>query len=362
MRISHLIIVPASLAALATAPPVIAGASAPAQARCTPPDALRTTDVEREQKSGGRSEVTEYFDGGAYRVTRCDTEGDVVVSQTVSPIRVPSGDVALVPTEIQRPDVTVSVLYGDPDDPIWAADYRANRAPLSSATIAPTDPVEKTPDAIIETDAAVGTSPARPLGGLFAQAAAANDACTNPQFRTFGGTFKTRTYTYRVNRSRFDFNDKTVAQIVRAHTNWDTTRNSCGMGDITKLTSHFGGSTSALVHANQQDGISVVDKGSLAGIQGCAIAIACTFNFPGDNNTVAETDLRFNSRYKYSNAGAAGRYDTQSIATHEAGHSIGLDHADSSDQLTMFFQALTGTTRLRTLAKGDVRGLRARYP
>jgi hypothetical protein len=363
MRTASLLALPVTIAAVTAAmlTPPAATAQTPS---CSPPGALRTNDLERERRADGTSEVTEYLARGEYRVTRCDKAGDLVVSQTVSPIRTPEGNVALVPTEIQQPEVTVSVLYGDPDDPVWAADFRDSRAPLRAATIAPTEPIEETPVAIIpsETDAAAGPSDARPLGGLFAQAAVSSDACTNPQFRTLGGTFKTRKYNYYINRKRFNFNATTTGQIVRGHTNWDATRNSCGLGDTTNLKSQYLGGTSAVVHPDVPDGKSVTDKGSMADITGCTIAIACTFNFPGDNDTVAETDQRFNSRYAYSNDGAAGKYDVQSIATHESGHSIGLDHADSSSQLTMFFQTLTGTKYLRSLAKGDVRGLRARYP
>lgn len=362
MRIASRLLVPVSIAAVATLTlPVGALAETP---DCEPNGAMRTADVERDSNANGSSEVTEYMAGGEYRVTRCDKTGDLVVSQTVSPIRDPAGGVALVPTETERPGVTVSILYGDPDDPVWAADFRESRAALREATIAPTEPLDKPPVARIptETDAAAPRSAGPVLGGLFAQAAAGNDACTNPQFRTLGGTFKSRRYGYFINRKRFNFNATTTSQIVRGHTNWDATRNSCGMRDTTNLTSKYLGGTSAVVHPNRRDFKSVVDKGPMTGIQGCTIAIACTFNFPGDNNTIVETDQRFNSRYAYSNAGAPGKYDVQSIATHEAGHSIGLDHADSSSQLTMFFQTLTGTKHLRSLAKGDVRGLRARYP
>ncbi len=362
MRTLRLLAVPAALAAFGGAAP--AAAEAPQPGRCEPPTALRTTDIERERRADGRSEITEYLARGEYRVTRCDSDGELLVSQTVSPIRAPDGDVALVPTEIERPGVTVSVLYGDPDDPVWAADFRAKEAPLRAATIAPTEPLEAPPSALItETDAASpGSSSARPLGELFARAAASNDTCTNPQFRTFGGTFQTRKYNYYINRERFNYNATTTGEIVRGHTNWDKTHNSCGLNDITNLKSNYLGGTSATVHPDDPDGRSVTDKGPMTGIAGCTIAIACTFNFPGDGNTVAETDQRLNSKYPFSNKGVAGKYDVQSVATHESGHSIGLDHADSSEMLTMYFQSLTGTKRPRSLAKGDVRGLRSRYP
>lgn len=362
MRILPLALVPASVAILAAAGSSVQPSTA--AVRCMPPDKQLSTDVARERNADGSSEVTEYLPSGEYRVTICDEAGDLEVSQTVSPIRTPDGGVALVPTETERPGIVVSALYGDPDEARWSADYQASRSVVRAATIPPTDPIEVQPRALIPSTPApeTATADAAARGGLTARAAAAHDACTNPQFAVLGGIWKARSYGYRINRKRFDFNDATVAQIVRGHTNWDATRNSCGLGDITRLRSHHLGSTSAVVHADFADGVSVTDKGSMAGIDGCEIAIACTFQFPGPGDSVIETDQRFNSKYAYSNAGAAGRYDVQSISTHESGHSIGLDHANSSSELTMFFQTLAGTTYLRSLAKGDVRGLRKRYP
>ena len=54
--------------------------------------------------------------------------------------------------------------------------------------------------------------------------------------------------------------------------------------------------------------------------------------------------------------------DFQAVATHESGHSIGLDHANSSSALTMYYAIAAGATQARTLARGDVLGMRTRYP
>ncbi len=123
--------------------------------------------------------------------------------------------------------------------------------------------------------------------------------------------------------------------------------------------SHHLGSTGETIHS-YPDGLSVTDKGSLASI--CPGALACTWLFTGPTGRTTETDQRFNENYTFTNVGAAGAYDYESISTHETGHSIGLDHANSSNALTMYFQTSTGTTYARSLAKGDVLGMRARYP
>ena len=349
-----------ALAALGA--PLIAAAALPAAAvaapRCAPVDGLRTAAIERKQHGDGSAEVTEYLPRGAYRVTRCGADGRPRVSQTVAPILDPDGGVTLVPTERQEPGLTVSLLYGDPSEPSWAADFRANRAAVRAAAatpaVAPTTPpapapapAEAAPDALAARAAAVTT-------------AGAGDTCTNTQYSVFTGIWTSRVYGYRINRSRFGYNDTTVASLVRGHTNWDTTYNSCGLNDVTNLTSYHLGSTASTIHT-YPDGESVVDRGDIAAI-GCPGALACTTNFTDASGATIESDQRYNQNTTFSNVGALGAYDVQAVATHETGHTIGLGHANSSDNLTMFYAIGAGDTKARSLAKGDVTGMRTRYP
>ena len=85
-------------------------------------------------------------------------------------------------------------------------------------------------------------------------------------------------------------------------------------------------------------------------------------NFTDGTGATTESDQRYSDKTTFSNVGAAGAYDFQSVATHETGHTIGLGHANSSDNLTMFYAIGAGETQARSLAKGDVMGMRARYP
>jgi hypothetical protein len=360
---------PRLLASVAAACSILAVAAeaAPAAPTCTPPGQLRSADVARAERPDGGSEITEYLAGGAYRVTRCGAGGRLVVSQTVSPIADPDGGVALVPTETEAPGRSVSTLYGDPAEPTWSNEFRAARAALRAAVIAPTAP-SATPPTVVEPSAPAapaattrsgGRRAARP-GGLMARAALAADGCTNSQYQMWTGVWAARSYGYQINRGRFNFNDTTVASLVDGHRAWDLTRNSCGLNDITNLTSGYVGSTANTIHS-YPDGYSITDKGDLASV-GCAGALACTWNFTNAWGAATETDQRYNQSIAFSNVGAAGAYDYESISTHESGHSIGLDHANTSDALTMYYAIRSGTTHARTLGKGDVMGLRARYP
>ena len=72
-------------------------------------------------------QVTAVYGEGVYRASRCDKSGDLIEGQTVAPIAEPDGDVALVPSTYSSPRGDGSVLYGDPRDPVWARAWAAER-------------------------------------------------------------------------------------------------------------------------------------------------------------------------------------------------------------------------------------------
>jgi hypothetical protein len=368
----------AGVAAACSLMPAVAGATE-GPPSCAP-SGVPATNVARALHADGTSELTEFGQGGGYRVTRCGKDGRALVSQTVSPIVGADGGTVLVPTERIERGVTVAMLYGDPSDPRWAAEFRSSQAAIAAQVIPPTVPADAPPVALplpvaaadpVGTPKDTGTAdaprndrpkdrPVRPgIGNPVVSAAVAGDACTNSQFNLWETAWGTRNYSYYVNRSRFNYNDTSVGSIVDGHVTWDTTSNSCGLNDITNLTSHHLGSTSETIHTFS-DGRSVTDKGDLSSI--CPGALACTWLFSDAAGHTTETDQRYNEDFTFTNVGAAGAYDYESISAHETGHSIGLDHANSSNALTMYFQITAGTTYARSLAKGDVLGLRARYP
>lgn len=109
--------------------------------------------------------------------------------------------------------------------------------------------------------------------------------------------------------------------------------------------------------------MNIVDKGDLPSI-GCTNTswLACTQTRWVNSYWYVEADTRFSNTKCFTNQNAAGCYDYQGVQAHEAGHALGLAHANSSPYLTMYYQAPAGSDRARTLARGDVLGLRAIYP
>jgi len=70
-------------------------------------------------------------------------------------------------------------------------------------------------------------------------------------------------------------------------------------------------------------------------------------------------DVRINTKYRWSNGAAPGRYDIGTVVGHEVGHGLGLNHAPASSEL-MYFQI--SQANVKPLGSGDRSGIRALYP
>jgi hypothetical protein len=84
-------------------------------------------------------------------------------------------------------------------------------------------------------------------------------------------------------------------------------------------------------------------------------------NFSADGS-ILSADMIFNARdYRFSTSLDAGTFDIQAIATHEAGHFIGLDHTGVVGASLSPF-AYQQDTRQRSLEKDDTAGVSTVYP
>jgi hypothetical protein len=283
----------------------------------------------------GTNSVTEFFEG-AYRVTQCDAQGRPQRALTMARIATPTAAQPYVPVAEETPSRSVFMLYGDPADPRWAAAWLEDGGETTEAALAPDAPVP--PD--LER---------RP--GL---AAPRDDSCTNGAFTALKRLANPR-YGYFVNGRTMSPAFRRA--IVGGHHAWDDTRDSCGYADQDNVSSSYRGNVGESIHT-VADGRSLVDFGPLDGLCGSGTTLACTWTF---NNPITESDQRYNRAFRWSTTRRAGHYDVESAAAHETGHTIGLGHAGTSPFLTMYHQICSGCTRGRTLARGDVRGMRAIY-
>jgi hypothetical protein len=251
---------------------------------------------------------------------------------------------------------------------VWARAWAAGGERVKNSVLPPPRGVDvEVPKDLPEPGGAQIRGAGGGRGGA-ARAAQANDACRNGAFVRYGPTafWPARRYSYRINGASFGNNAATRRSIVAGHKTWDDTRNDCGFGDRSNILSGYLGLTRRKARSNA-DGQSVIDKGEVANITRCGnstVAVACSWLQPGQTGgPFTENDQRYDEDYAFSNGGAlAGTYDYWHIAAHETGHSIGLDHSSASPWLTMYPQAAQGATFWRTLALGDVLGMRNIYP
>jgi MYXO-CTERM domain-containing protein len=77
--------------------------------------------------------------------------------------------------------------------------------------------------------------------------------------------------------------------------------------------------------------------------------------------SIVDADTEYNPSWKWSDAGGPGTVDARSVATHEIGHQLGLDHSDVVPS-TMCATMGDGDTYPRSLDADDIAGVCHLYP
>lgn len=109
------------------------------------------------------------------------------------------------------------------------------------------------------------------------------------------------------------------------------------------------------------DGKNEVYFGSIE--ESGAIAITIVWGVfrgkPSDRRLVEWDQVDFG----WSSSGETGKMDFENIATHELGHSVGMDdlYEDKCSEQTMYGYATNGETKKRTLEAGDITGIKELY-
>ncbi|MCK6529024.1 matrixin family metalloprotease [Myxococcota bacterium] len=80
-----------------------------------------------------------------------------------------------------------------------------------------------------------------------------------------------------------------------------------------------------------------------------------------EDGTIVDADIAFNGAHFQWAVGEPGAIDLQSVATHEIGHLLGLDHSDAPGA-TMAAEYVPGETAPRSLTDDDRAGASALYP
>lgn len=114
----------------------------------------------------------------------------------------------------------------------------------------------------------------------------------------------------------------------------------------TRYTLRYAGRTTA--------GFSIDGRNTLvwANGNGCTgYCIAITALVLQEDQVIVETDISFNAKIKWQTGG--GRYDTQSVAAHELGHSLGIHHTEVTSMPRPTMNATYFGTSARSLEADD---------
>ena len=153
--------------------------------------------------------------------------------------------------------------------------------------------------------------------------------------------------------------------ITQGHHSWDDTVNDCGRGDQNNFNSDYASTCTGCSFHNVVDNMNVIDFGNIGNTVCGSTVLACTAIFSDAAGKASEVHQRYATGYywhTYSSSPPGTYYDLWSAAAHESGHALGLNHANSEYAITMYQNLSAGDTQHRTLARGDIRGLRAAYP
>jgi hypothetical protein len=168
----------------------------------------------------------------------------------------------------------------------------------------------------------------------------------------------------------------TTQALRDAGTNITTLNNSCGFADNVSASISYQGTTTTSVNMDSNatcgsgDGTSVTGFGTLPGGSHPALGATCVWSQTCRTcqyRLALESDLRLNkiSSVPWTNqiGTCAFQYIVEDVATHERGHSFGLDDLlnQSHQNLSMYQGEDWCSTKVETLGLGDVLGLRVLY-
>ena len=152
---------------------------------------------------------------------------------------------------------------------------------------------------------------------------------------------------YTANDEGIDPSDFVLA-ISEAADEWDSWTSADLVSSIMEISS---GSTSVSLNGENAVFFADLDTGIIA---------MASYWYNRATREIVECDIRFNIDFDWGTAGLATDMDLQNIATHELGHFFNLAdiYDPSKDTLTMYGYSDFGDTEKRTLAPGDIAGIR----
>ena len=193
-------------------------------------------------------------------------------------------------------------------------------------------------------------------------------ACSDGAYSLTGSSWSARVnWYYKASSTPGEITQSDAISALRASmTNLTHADNDCGLPDNVSANSLYRGTTTKSANigtgstCNSSDGTNVADFGNLAATD---LGYACWWTIGAKT---VESDMRLNSTefsWAVNLNGCLNKYSVEDVATHEFGHTFGLNDVSENlhPALTMSAVMLACQNAETTLGLGDVKGLEALY-
>jgi hypothetical protein len=143
--------------------------------------------------------------------------------------------------------------------------------------------------------------------------------------------------------------------------------NDCGRVDSVSATQSYGGRLQRSTDVQNDGGCNTTPDGyNMVGFGILPTGVIATNCYYSRNGSLDESDLRLNSSVNWitdSGTGCQTSYVVDAVATHERGHTFGMDDVfdTAHSELTMYHQIAPCTSGKETLALGDMLRLESKY-
>lgn len=160
--------------------------------------------------------------------------------------------------------------------------------------------------------------------------------------------------------------------LIEGTQSMTSVRNKCGMFDNVPAQQRYDGPTNGWANMSGNTCLAN-DWHNVADFAGAAspetLAQTCTWTYGDGSNAAGSSDMRINDAnndWMPDGTGSCGgyRYVIRAVTAHERGHTFGIEHVSEAGHPTLTMSTVINPCSDGEfwLGKGDVNGMRARYP